>query len=175
MADQIGRGAIISMGYTHWSSCPVIALCCKPTVSMAPPTALLFHFHTGCPPTSRAMRAILQDPLIRIPPSITLTAASGSEQQQLHTQGSPPSSGWGVVWSSTTNNTYTTMVPTDKSFRHSYGNVSTMTTPCTHTHAHAHTHTHTHTAVFSFCTTTWNQSSENQSIWKFWFHLDGTL
>ena len=106
MADQIGRGAIVSMGYTHWASCPVIALCCKPTASMAAP-APPFYFHTGCPPTSRAMRAILQDPLIRIPPSITLTAASGSEQQQLHTQGSPPFSGWGVVWSSTTNTTYT--------------------------------------------------------------------
>ena len=83
------------------ASCPVIALCCEPTVSMAPPTAPPFYFHTGCPPTSRAMRAILQDLQIRIPPDITLTAASGSEQQQLHTQGSPPSSGWGV-WSSTT-------------------------------------------------------------------------
>jgi hypothetical protein len=37
MADQIGRGAIVSMGYIHWASCPVIALCCKPTVSMAAP------------------------------------------------------------------------------------------------------------------------------------------
>ena len=35
MTDQFGQGTIISMGYTHCASCPVIALRCKPTVSTA--------------------------------------------------------------------------------------------------------------------------------------------
>ncbi|KAL5496391.1 hypothetical protein EMCRGX_G012664 [Ephydatia muelleri] len=63
--DQTGRGTMISMGYTHRASCPVMALRAYFQNCTAPPRAALFHFHTGRPLTSRAMRAILKDLLLR--------------------------------------------------------------------------------------------------------------
>ena len=65
--DQTGRGTIISMGYTHRTSCPVMALQAYMYFGncTAPPRAALFHFHIGRPLTSRAMRAILKDLLLR--------------------------------------------------------------------------------------------------------------
>ena len=73
--DQVGRGITmhihgpdspcISMGQTHHESCLVVALqayfeCCR-----APSESVLLHFQTGPPLTSWAMRAILQDLLLR--------------------------------------------------------------------------------------------------------------
>ena len=63
--DQTGRGTIISMGYIHRASCPVMALRANFENCTAPPIAALFHFHTGRPLTSRAKRAILKDLLLR--------------------------------------------------------------------------------------------------------------
>eukprot|EP00731_Ephydatia_muelleri_P033672 Em0035g9a len=60
--DQTGRGTMISMGYTHRASCPVMALRAYFQNCTAPPRAALFHFHTGRPLTSRA---ILKDLLLR--------------------------------------------------------------------------------------------------------------
>ncbi|KAL5515947.1 hypothetical protein EMCRGX_G001197 [Ephydatia muelleri] len=62
--DQTGRGTMISMGFTHRASCPVMALRAYFQNCTAPPRAALFHFHTGRLLTSRAMRAILKDLLL---------------------------------------------------------------------------------------------------------------
>ncbi|KAL5515708.1 hypothetical protein EMCRGX_G000913 [Ephydatia muelleri] len=63
--DQTRRGTMISMGYTHRASCPVMALRAYFENCTAPPRAALFHFHTGRPLISRAMRAILKDLQLR--------------------------------------------------------------------------------------------------------------
>ncbi|KAL5496745.1 hypothetical protein EMCRGX_G013099 [Ephydatia muelleri] len=63
--DQTGRGTIISMGYTHRTSCPVMALQAYFKHCTALPRVALFHSHTGHPLTSSAMRAILKDLLLR--------------------------------------------------------------------------------------------------------------
>ena len=63
--DQTGRGTIISMGYTHRTSCPVMALQAYFKHCTALPRVALFHSHTGRPLTSSAMRAILKDLLLR--------------------------------------------------------------------------------------------------------------
>ena len=62
--DQTGRGTI-SMGYTHRTSCPVMALQAYFEHCTAQPRVALFHSHTGRPLTSSAMRAILKDLLLR--------------------------------------------------------------------------------------------------------------
>ena len=59
--DQVGRGTIIAMGHTHLASCPVVALQAYFENCTVPPGSSLFHFKTGCPLTSQAMRVILQD------------------------------------------------------------------------------------------------------------------
>eukprot|EP00731_Ephydatia_muelleri_P017422 Em0010g520a len=63
--DQTGRGTIISMSYTHRTSCPVMALQADFGNCTAQPRVVLFHFHTGRPLISRAIRAILKDLLLR--------------------------------------------------------------------------------------------------------------
>ena len=63
--DQVGRGTTIAMGHTHRASCPVVALQAYFEDCKAPPGSSLFHSQTGCPLTSRAMRAILRDLLLR--------------------------------------------------------------------------------------------------------------
>ena len=63
--DQVGRGTTIAMGHTHRASCPVVALQAYFEDCKAPPGSSLFHFRTGRPLTSRAMRAILRDLLLR--------------------------------------------------------------------------------------------------------------
>ena len=100
----------------------------------APPRAALFHFHTGRPLTSRAMRAILKDLLLRggydtskynthslrigaataaVPSTIHHPAAGKMEQHCLH---------------------HLHPASTDKSFRHSNSSISTMTQLRTHSH-----------------------------------------
>ena len=117
--DQTGRGTIISMSYTHRTSCPVMALQADFGNCTAQPRVVLFHFHTGRPLISRAIRAILKDLLLRCgydPPSTIRTVSGLGQQQQQHKQAShcPPSSGWedGAVLP-------TPPIPasTDKSFR----------------------------------------------------------
>eukprot|EP00731_Ephydatia_muelleri_P017504 Em0010g602a len=63
--DQTGRGTIISMSYTHRTSCPVMALQADFGNCTAQPRVVLFHFHTGRPLISRVIRAILKDLLLR--------------------------------------------------------------------------------------------------------------
>ncbi|KAL5463980.1 hypothetical protein EMCRGX_G032933 [Ephydatia muelleri] len=109
--DQTGRGTIISMGYTHRASCPVMALRAYFQNCTAPPKAALFHFHTGRPLTSRAMRAILKDLLLRggyntskyNTHSLRIGAATAAAQAGL-----PPSTIQRLGrWSSTAYTTYT--------------------------------------------------------------------
>eukprot|EP00731_Ephydatia_muelleri_P003033 Em0001g3033a len=99
--DQTGRGTMISMGYTHRTSCPVMALRAYFENCTAPPRAALFHFHTGRPLTCRAMRTILKDlhycsGVGTTPPNTTPTVSGLGQQQQQHKQASHhlPSSGW---------------------------------------------------------------------------------
>ena len=145
---------------------------------MAPPTAAPFHFHTGCPLTSRAMIPILQDVLLRCgydtskynTHSLRIRAATAAAQAGL-----PPSTIQQLREVEQYCLHYLYPVPTDKSFRHSYGSISTMTTPLyTHTHTHTtHTHTHTHTHLYFHLYHHLEPNNQNQSIWR--FHLGGTL
>ena len=57
--------SVVHIYNTHRASCPVMALRAYFQNCTAPPRAALFHFHTGRPLTSRAMRAILKDLLLR--------------------------------------------------------------------------------------------------------------
>ena len=63
--DQVRRGTTIAVGHTYRASCPVVALQAYFEDCKAPPGSSLFHFQTGCPLTSQAMRAILRDLLLR--------------------------------------------------------------------------------------------------------------
>ena len=63
--DQVRRGIPIAVGHTHCASCPVVALQAYFEDCKAPPGSSLFHFQTGRPLTSQAMRAILRDLLLR--------------------------------------------------------------------------------------------------------------
>eukprot|EP00731_Ephydatia_muelleri_P017502 Em0010g600a len=94
--DQTGRGTIISMSYTHRTSCPVMAQQADFGNCTAQPRVVLFHFHTL---TSRAIRAILKDLLLRCgydTSKYNTQSLRLGQQQQQHKQAShcPPSSGW---------------------------------------------------------------------------------
>ena len=148
------------MGHTHRASCPVAALQAYFEHCKAPPGASLFHFQTGCPLTSRAIRAILRDLLLKSgyntskynTHSLWIGAATAAAQVGLP---SPTIQRLGR-WSSTAYTTYTRHLLTLPS------DTATVATndPITQTHTHTHTHT-----CLPICTTTWNQSAISQSIW----------
>ena len=155
--DQTGRGTIISMSYTHRTSCPVMAQQADFGNCTAQPRVVLFHFHTL---TSRAIRAILKDLLLRCgydtskynTQSLQIGAATAAAQAGL-----PLSTIQRLGrWSSTAYTTYTwhpLRSPSD-SAKHQHHDFT------------AHT-----SLVFTLLPGT--TSPFNQSIWG--FHLGGTL
>eukprot|EP00731_Ephydatia_muelleri_P000990 Em0001g990a len=97
--DQAGRGTTISVGSTGGATCPVSAMEVYLNHSQESHQTALFHFQTGRPLSSRAMRSILRDLLHRLGHDSSPHTACGLEQPlQQHRQDfhPPPFNDWDV-------------------------------------------------------------------------------